>query len=246
MKSIPLHWAIPAALLTIVGGAAEIPRNSVSAAPRCSYSRPSDHPDFVGTVVSCREDGRGDAASVEHENLPSDRTRLAESRETLTISSFSGVAQQFSPQRTLIGGDCLSRPVAWAENLRIDSANGRPCDPSGQAGPNPVNAFPDDSTMRSVADEMHAIGSLLPTSSVKHKTFAGLESAGANHVGTILPVASVSTTALLLGSPNGAWNEGFEYDALGRLTKVTFANGAVTNYMIDNAGNRTNVNTTVP
>jgi YD repeat-containing protein len=59
-------------------------------------------------------------------------------------------------------------------------------------------------------------------------------------------VGSGGTSSIAWNSTSGAWVERYEYDALGRLRKVTFANGAVTNYTLDNAGNRTNVTTTVP
>ena len=55
--------------------------------------------------------------------------------------------------------------------------------------------------------------------------------------------ASQSIAAL---SPTGPWTDRYEYDAAGRLRKVTFADGAITNYTLDNAGNRTTVNTTAP
>lgn len=56
------------------------------------------------------------------------------------------------------------------------------------------------------------------------------------------------TAASLLGvlSGPGPWTERYEYDVLGRLRKVTFPDNAVTNYTLDNAGNRTNVATSVP
>ena len=54
------------------------------------------------------------------------------------------------------------------------------------------------------------------------------------------------TSSIAWNSTSGSWIERYEYDALGRLRKVTFANGAITNYTLDNAGNRTNVTTTVP
>ncbi len=57
-------------------------------------------------------------------------------------------------------------------------------------------------------------------------------------------VTSGSTSSVAWNSTSGSWNERYEYDALGRLRKVTFSNGAVTNYTLDKAGNRTNVSTT--
>jgi hypothetical protein len=59
-------------------------------------------------------------------------------------------------------------------------------------------------------------------------------------------VGSGGTSSIAWNSAVGAWVERYEYDAVGRLRKVSFANGAVTNYTLDNAGNRTNVTTTVP
>jgi len=59
-------------------------------------------------------------------------------------------------------------------------------------------------------------------------------------------VSSGGTSSIAWNSTTGAWVERYEYDAIGRLRKVTFANGAITNYTLDNAGNRTNVTTTVP
>lgn len=47
-------------------------------------------------------------------------------------------------------------------------------------------------------------------------------------------------------SSSSVSTERYEYDALGRLRKVTFANGAVTTYTLDKAGNRTAVNSTRP
>jgi YD repeat-containing protein len=57
-------------------------------------------------------------------------------------------------------------------------------------------------------------------------------------------VTSGGTSSIAWNSTSGSWTERYEYDALGRLRKVTFSNGAVTNYTLDNAGNRTNVSTT--
>jgi hypothetical protein len=54
------------------------------------------------------------------------------------------------------------------------------------------------------------------------------------------------TSSVAWNSPTASYVERYEYDALGRLRKVAFANGAVTNYALDKAGNRTNVTTTVP
>jgi YD repeat-containing protein len=59
-------------------------------------------------------------------------------------------------------------------------------------------------------------------------------------------VSSGGTSFVAWNSTSGAWTERYEYDVRGRLRKVTFANGAETNYTFDNAGNRTNVTTTVP
>ena len=59
-------------------------------------------------------------------------------------------------------------------------------------------------------------------------------------------VTSGGTSSVAWNSTSGSWVERYEYDALGRLRKVTSANGAVTNYTLDAAGNRTNVSTTVP
>jgi YD repeat-containing protein len=70
---------------------------------------------------------------------------------------------------------------------------------------------------------------------------------GTGGTGVYLQAVSGSgTSSVAWNSASGNWTERYEYDALGRLRKVTFANGAVTNYTLDNAGNRTNVTTTVP
>jgi YD repeat-containing protein len=47
-------------------------------------------------------------------------------------------------------------------------------------------------------------------------------------------------------SGSGVSTERYEYDALGRLRKVTFANGSVTTYTLDKAGNRSATSTTRP
>jgi YD repeat-containing protein len=57
---------------------------------------------------------------------------------------------------------------------------------------------------------------------------------------------SGGTSSIAWNSTQGVWMERYEYDTLGRLRKVTFASGAITSYTLDNAGNRTNVTTTVP
>jgi YD repeat-containing protein len=51
------------------------------------------------------------------------------------------------------------------------------------------------------------------------------------------------TSSIAWNSTQGVYTERYEYDALGRLRKVTFANGAITNYTLDAAGNRTSVST---
>jgi len=48
---------------------------------------------------------------------------------------------------------------------------------------------------------------------------------------------------LLTVSVGGAGTESYEYDALGRLHKVTYANGSSTTYSIDATGNRTSATT---
>lgn len=58
--------------------------------------------------------------------------------------------------------------------------------------------------------------------------------------------AAGGTSSISWNSTQGAWTERYVYDSLGRLRKVTFANGATTDYTLDSAGNRTNVTTTVP
>jgi len=52
-------------------------------------------------------------------------------------------------------------------------------------------------------------------------------------------LASITGTALCL-----AGSATYTYDALGRLTVTTYANGAVVTYTLDPAGNRKNVSTT--
>lgn len=56
-------------------------------------------------------------------------------------------------------------------------------------------------------------------------------------------VTSGGTSSVAWNSTSGSWTERYEYDALGRLRKVTFSNGAVSNYTLDKAGNRTSVST---
>lgn len=57
-------------------------------------------------------------------------------------------------------------------------------------------------------------------------------------------LTSGGTSSVAWNSTSGSWTERYEYDALGRLRKVTFSNGAVTDYTFDKAGNRTSVSTT--
>jgi YD repeat-containing protein len=54
------------------------------------------------------------------------------------------------------------------------------------------------------------------------------------------------TSSIAWNSTQAVYTERYEYDAVGRLRKVTFASGAMTNYTLDSAGNRTNVTTTTP
>lgn len=71
---------------------------------------------------------------------------------------------------------------------------------------------------------------------------------GTSGAGVYLQAVSSGGTSSVVwnsASPSGG-TESYEYDALGRLRKVTFPNGAITNYTLDNAGNRTNVTTTIP
>ncbi len=70
---------------------------------------------------------------------------------------------------------------------------------------------------------------------------------GAGGAGVYLQATSGAGTSLIAwNSETAAWTERYEYDALGRLRKVTYANGAVTSYTLDKANNRTNTTTTVP
>jgi YD repeat-containing protein len=54
---------------------------------------------------------------------------------------------------------------------------------------------------------------------------------------------TVALTALLGGT---AWAMTYEYDALGRLTKITYDNGSYVEYYYDTAGNRNTVVATKP
>jgi YD repeat-containing protein len=76
-----------------------------------------------------------------------------------------------------------------------------------------------------------------------------LPEATAQPGGTGAYLEAVSNAAAPLAGTDAAtsgWTERYEYDALGRLRKVTFANGATTRYTIDKAGNRTALNATAP
>ena len=53
-----------------------------------------------------------------------------------------------------------------------------------------------------------------------------------------------ATCALLLAASLSAGTETYEYDALGRLKKVTYANGSSSTYTLDPAGNRTSISAT--
>jgi len=55
----------------------------------------------------------------------------------------------------------------------------------------------------------------------------------------ILLIGSLATSALAASD-----SATYIYDALGRVTQVTFTNGTTTVYTYDSAGNRTNVVTT--
>jgi YD repeat-containing protein len=46
---------------------------------------------------------------------------------------------------------------------------------------------------------------------------------------------------VISASLSGAGTEAFEYDGLGRLKKVTYANGSTTTYVLDAAGNRSSI-----
>ncbi|EGY02711.1 RHS/YD repeat-containing protein [Nitrospirillum viridazoti Y2] len=58
-------------------------------------------------------------------------------------------------------------------------------------------------------------------------------------------VFAVLSTIIVAGQSAYADTQ-YVYDALGRLTKVTYGNGAVTTYTYDAAGNRTTVTTNNP
>ncbi len=52
--------------------------------------------------------------------------------------------------------------------------------------------------------------------------------------------------ALALAATGAAWSLSYEYDSLGRLTKVTYDNGAWVQYAYDASGNRVTVQTYKP
>lgn len=57
---------------------------------------------------------------------------------------------------------------------------------------------------------------------------------------------SAAASVVAANAAAGVLTERYTYDALGRLRQVIFANGAVTRYVIDKAGNRTNLASTAP
>lgn len=59
-------------------------------------------------------------------------------------------------------------------------------------------------------------------------------------------IASGGSSEIAWNSAAGSWTERYAYDALGRLRQVTFANGAVSAYAIDKAGNRTSLSSSAP
>lgn len=50
-------------------------------------------------------------------------------------------------------------------------------------------------------------------------------------------LSSAAVAALAWGAPS--WAITYEYDALGRLTKITYDDGKIVQYQYDAAGNRT-------
>jgi YD repeat-containing protein len=71
---------------------------------------------------------------------------------------------------------------------------------------------------------------------------------GTPGAGVYIQAVSSGGTSLIAwnSTATSSWSDSYEYDALGRLRKVTYQNGAITNYTLDPAGNRTNVTTTTP
>lgn len=81
-------------------------------------------------------------------------------------------------------------------------------------------------------------------SRAEHRQPASAHLAGTGaYLEAVSPAGAPLATASAAAS---AWTEQYEYDALGRLRKVTFANGAVTRYTLDKAGNRTALYSTAP
>lgn len=64
-------------------------------------------------------------------------------------------------------------------------------------------------------------------------------------VRSLAPILSLFALAAIAAYPliSAAGTDTFEYDELGRLKKVTYANGTSTTYTLDAAGNRTALNT---
>lgn len=63
----------------------------------------------------------------------------------------------------------------------------------------------------------------------------------------VILLAIITTFAVMFTSPaHAAETVTYTYDALGRLTSVTYSNGATVTYTYDAAGNRTAVVTTTP